>query len=99
MGKLQARRKTAMMKKQSMDALAGGYDMAEDINKQRLANYLEAEKKAMEGQEYQDGSIKVRRADLDKLGSGINTLLATGAGATVTGTSQGRCRRVIFVDE
>lgn len=67
----------------------------DDVQAQRLQNYLDAEKKALNGQEYQDGTKKVRRADLADIGDGINQLLTTGAGAT---PGIGRSKRVILRD-
>ena len=65
-----------------------------DIQADRLQSYLEAEKKALNSQEYQDGTKKNRRADLGSIGSGINQLLAGGAG----NSSSGRSRRVVLRD-
>lgn len=71
--------------------------MSEDIQNARLKAYLDAEKKTLLSQEYQDGTMKNRRASLNQINNGINALLATGAtngAATVTG----RSRRVILRD-
>lgn len=69
--------------------------MANNIQEERLKNYVEAEKKTLLSQEYQEGSKKNRRADLKAIGDGINELLAGGAGCVSTGT---RSRRVILRD-
>ncbi|MBP2655880.1 MAG: hypothetical protein H6Q73_3449 [Firmicutes bacterium] len=64
--------------------------MAEDIQDQRLKNYLDAEKKALISQEYQEGPVKNRRADLNMINQGINELLSSRVG--------GRSRRVVLRD-
>jgi len=69
--------------------------MADDIQKARLDAYVAAEIKALNSQEYQDGNVKNRRADLGDISSGINKLLASGAGNT---SSCGRSKRVILRD-
>ena len=66
-----------------------------DIQADRLQSYLDAEKKALNSQEYNDGTKKVRRADLGDIGTGINQLLATGVGSTSGGC---RSKRVIMRD-
>ncbi|WP_196605796.1 hypothetical protein [Pectinatus haikarae] len=50
--------------------------MADDIQGQRLQNYLDAEQKALNGQEWQSGGKRVRRPDLNSLNTGINQLLS-----------------------
>ncbi|SDD89341.1 hypothetical protein [Sporomusa acidovorans] len=70
--------------------------MANNIQEDRLKNYLDAERKTLLAQEYQDGSKKNRRADLNQISEGINELLAGGIGVTVQ--PGGRSRRVIFRD-
>lgn len=70
--------------------------MTDDVQKERLQAYLEAEKKALLSQEYQVGSRRNRRADLNRINEGINELLAGGAGAAPHPGS--RSRRVIFRD-
>lgn len=73
--------------------------MAENIQNERLKTYLEAEKKTLLSQEYQDGTKRNRRASLNQINDGINALLATGATNDTTGkTNQGRSRRVILRD-
>jgi hypothetical protein len=61
------------------------------IQQERLQAYLDAEKKALVSQEYQEGTKRTRRASLDQIGDGINSLLATGP-------VSGRSRRVILRD-
>ena len=50
--------------------------MAYDIQGQRLQDYLDAEQKALNGQEWQSGGKRVRRPDLNSLNTGINQLLS-----------------------
>jgi hypothetical protein len=61
-----------------------------DVNEERLQNYLDAEKKALVSQEYQDGNSKNRRADLSSIREGTNALIST--------TATSRSRRVILRD-
>jgi len=70
--------------------------MALSIQDERLQAYLDAEKKALVSQEYQEGPVRNRRADLDMIGDGINQLMAGGAGQSVVPV--GRSRRVILRD-
>lgn len=70
--------------------------MAENIQEERLKNYIDAERKTLLSQEYQEGTKRNRRANLDQISAGINELMAGGAGATVQ--PGGRSRRVIFRD-
>lgn len=65
-----------------------------DINDQRLQNYLDAEKKALVSQEYQDGTQRNRRADLNQIRQGADLLISAGAG----GTKARRARRIILRD-
>ncbi|GMB00425.1 DUF6148 family protein [Pelosinus sp. IPA-1] len=64
-----------------------------EIQKQRLQSYLETEKEVLTGQEYQTGKRRIRRAELSSVNSGINQLLAAGAGCDgpVPGTRARRC--------
>ena len=64
--------------------------MADDVQDERLKNYLEAEKQALISQEYQVGNRKNKRADLDKIDKGINGLIGA--------TGGGRSRRVVLRD-
>lgn len=50
--------------------------MADDIQNQRLQDYLAAEQKALNGQEWESGGKRVRRPDLNSLNTGINQLLS-----------------------
>jgi hypothetical protein len=70
--------------------------MADNIQDERLKNYLDAEKKALLSQEYQEGNKRTRRANLNQISSGINELMAGGAGVTLQ--PGGRSRRVILRD-
>ena len=64
--------------------------MADSVQEERLKNYIDAEKKALISQEYQDGTQRNRRADLSQIRDGTNALISAGA------TS--RSRRVILRD-
>lgn len=72
-----------------------------DLQKERLANYVEAERKALAGQEVQTGTVKVRRADLKNIARGIDAMVA--AGITTDDTSGApngaRGRRIVLSDE
>ncbi|MDU2063770.1 MAG: hypothetical protein E6713_02930 [Sporomusaceae bacterium] len=68
------------------------------VNDERLQAYLDAEKKALVSQEYQDGTQKNRRASLNQISEGVNSLLAAGAGIGGASASPGRSRRVVFRD-
>ena len=70
--------------------------MADSIQEERLKNYLEAERKTLLSQEYQEGSKRNRRADLNRINEGINELMAGGTGVTLQ--PGGRSRRIIFRD-
>lgn len=70
--------------------------MADNVQDERLKNYLEAERKTLLSQEYQEGSRRNRRADLNRISEGINELMAGGAGVTIS--PGGRSRRVILRD-
>ena len=62
----------------------------EEIQQQRLQNFLTAEKKTLEAQEYQKKDFSARRANLNDISSGLNKLLST---------SGARSRRVILSDD
>lgn len=64
--------------------------MADSVQDERLKNYIDAEKKALVSQEYQDGTQRNRRADLNQIREGANALISAGA--------VGRSRRVILRD-
>lgn len=60
------------------------------IQEERLQNYIDAEKKALQSQEYTVNGQRNRRADLSMISQGINELLGATAG--------GRARRIILRD-
>lgn len=65
----------------------------EEIQEQRLQNFMDAEKKALEAQEYQKKDFRARRADLDDISAGLNKMLSE------NGTrSRSRSRRIILTD-
>lgn len=70
--------------------------MADNIQEERLKSYIDAERKTLLSQEYQEGSKRNRRANLNQITAGINELMAGGAGMNVQ--PGGRSRRVIFRD-
>jgi hypothetical protein len=69
-----------------------------DTQAERLANFLDAEKKALISQEWRtaDGRVN-RRADLGKISQGVDALLSSGAdgAAPIPGS---RAKRVILRD-
>jgi hypothetical protein len=67
-----------------------------DIQEERLKNYLDAEKRALESQEYMVDGQRNRRAELNQLNAGINSLLVGGAGDQSRPGS--RVRRIILRD-
>lgn len=70
---------------------------AKEIQNERLKNYIEAEKKTLENQEYKVDGINYRRADLGQIGQGINSLLASGT-ATNGNSRNKRMTKVILKD-
>lgn len=65
----------------------------EEIQEQRLQNFIEAEKKALEAQEYQKKDFRARRADLDGISAGLNKILSENRTS-----SNGRSKRIILTD-
>lgn len=65
---------------------------------ERLQNFLDAEKKALLSQEYRtsDGRMN-RRADLNQISQGVDSLLAAGADGTAPPAGS-RSRRVVLRD-
>lgn len=68
--------------------------MASDVNNQRLQAYLDAEKKALVSQEYQDGTQRNRMADLNQIRTGVSSLLASGIGSAPSV----RSKRIVLRD-
>jgi len=69
-----------------------------DTQAERLQNYIDAEKKALISQEYRTGDGRqVRRANLDQISQGVDSLLASGADGS-TPAAGSRSRRVILRD-
>jgi len=64
------------------------------INDERLQIYLDAEKRALVSQEYQDGTQRNRLADLEKIRQGTDSLISTGAGDS----RAKRSRRIVLRD-
>ena len=48
-----------------------------EINQERLQNYVEAERKALEAQQYTDGKVQLQRASLRNIRSGIDALMSS----------------------
>lgn len=75
--------------------------MADTVEQARLRRLLEAEQEVMRSQEWQDGTVKNRRADLKNISAEINKLRAAGVTLDdeVTGGSvKRRAKRVILLD-
>ena len=70
--------------------------MALDVEtaRRRLELYLEAEKKALAGQEYRIGDRTLKRADLSEIRKAIDEL--TVEEQSLTGVGAGQVRRVVF---
>jgi hypothetical protein len=65
----------------------------EEIQEQRLQNFIDAEEKALEAQEYQKKDFRARRADLGAISTGLDKILSE------NGTrSRSRSRRIILTD-
>ena len=52
--------------------------MSDTVQQARLRALLEAEKKVLKAQEWQDGTIKSRRADYQQIRNSIDELRAAG---------------------
>lgn len=73
--------------------------MANAIQNQRLALYLEAERAVLSGQSYTIGNRTLTRASLSEIRKAIDALIA--GGATIDGadaSTKGISKRVLFVD-
>lgn len=73
--------------------------MAKNIQNERLARYLEAEKAVLMGQSYTIGNRTLTRANLTSIRNAIDDLIA--GGATIDGYEakpDGAARRVIMMD-
>lgn len=78
--------------------------MSDTVQQARLRALLEAEKKVLKSQEWQDGTIKSRRADYQQIRNSIDELRAAGvtlpeetAGSTKT-ASASRTKRFVLLD-
>ena len=58
---------------------------------------MEAEAKALKAQSYEDGKVKLQRANLSAIRSGVDSLVASGA-ADDDDESLGGMRRVVMRD-
>lgn len=73
--------------------------MANKIQNERLAQYLEAERAVLSGQSYTIGNRTLTRANLSTIRAAIDSLIA--GGATLDGRApdmRGMSKRVVFVD-
>lgn len=73
--------------------------MANKIQNERLAQYLEAERAVLSGQSYTIGNRTLTRANLSTIRAAIDSLIA--GGATLDGSAldmRGMSKRVVFVD-
>ncbi len=66
------------------------------INQERLENYVNAEKKALEAQQYTDGKVQLQRASLRNIRSGIDSLQSA---MTDTAASVGPSFRQVILKE
>lgn len=66
------------------------------INQERLENYVNAEKKALEAQQYTDGKVQLQRASLRNIRSGIDSLQSS---MTDTAASVGPSFRQVILKE
>lgn len=78
--------------------------MSDTVQQARLRALLEAEKKVLKAQEWQDGTIKSRRADYQQIRNSIDELRAAGvtlpeetAGNTGA-ASASRTKRIVLLD-
>jgi hypothetical protein len=78
--------------------------MSDTVQQARLRALLEAEKKVLKAQEWQDGTIKSRRADYQQIRNSIDELRAAGVTLpeeTAGGTgaaSASRTKRIVLLD-
>lgn len=72
--------------------------MANAIQNARLRMYLEAERVVLSGQSYTIGNRQLTRASLKEIRAAIDDLIAAGATLEEEDTSNGRSRRVLFID-
>lgn len=78
--------------------------MSDNVQQARLRALLEAEQKILKSQEWQDGNIKSRRADYDKVRQAIEGLRSAGVmlpeemSSGGNNMSSGRTKRVILLD-
>lgn len=66
------------------------------INQERLENYVNAEKKALEAQQYTDGKVQLQRASLRNIRSGIDSLQSS---MTDTSSNVGPSYRQVILKE
>ncbi len=78
--------------------------MTDTVQQARLRALLEAEKKVLKSQEWQDGTIKNRRADYQQIRRAIDELRAAGvtlpeeSAEAVQASGSARTKRFILLD-
>ncbi len=78
--------------------------MTDTVQQARLRALLEAEKKVLKSQEWQDGTIKNRRADYQQIRRSIDELRAAGvtlpeeSAEAVRASGSARTKRFILLD-
>lgn len=78
--------------------------MSDTVQQARLRALLEAEKKVLKAQEWQDGTIKSRRADYQQIRNSIDELRAAGVtlpeetAGSIGAASASRTKRIVLLD-
>lgn len=68
----------------------------EEINQERLQNYVDAEKKALEAQQYSDGKVQLQRASLRNIRSGLDSIISSAADSETAASGGPSFRRVVL---
>lgn len=68
----------------------------EEINQERLQNYVDAEKKALEAQQYSDGKVQLQRASLRNIRSGLDSIISSAADSKTAASGGPSFRRVVL---
>lgn len=67
-----------------------------EINQERLQNYVDAEKKALEAQQYTDGKVQLQRASLRNIRSGLDAIIASSSDSSTAVSGGASFRRVVL---
>lgn len=67
-----------------------------EINQERLQNYVDAEKKALEAQQYTDGKVQLQRASLRNIRSGLDAIIASSSDSGTAASGGASFRRVVL---